>query len=215
MQIPRRLGRLALATALALWPALAGAAAFTATDNMQIRRLSDPQVSPNGAQVVFVQAEVDLEKNAKQSDLWVVPTAGGEPRQLTRHPGSETHPRWSPAPSAEAMVRPERDSPGNTAAPWARPMTAACRQVVPLSPRSPPGIHLVRPTTIPVTTRANPTQTGLTKADSARFLTGNATTAVAMVPRTNSPSRRCPAAEVSHRPISRRSCHTTAAAVPT
>ena len=47
--------------------------------------------------------------------------------------------RSRPAPSAEAMVTPDRERPGNTASPWARPMSAACRQVVSRSSRAPAG----------------------------------------------------------------------------
>jgi dipeptidyl aminopeptidase/acylaminoacyl peptidase len=88
--------RLAAAAALAALPAALAAAPFTATEMMRLKRLSDPQVSPDGAHVVFVLAEVDLAANTKQSDLWMVPVSGGEPRRLTGDPASESRPRWSP-----------------------------------------------------------------------------------------------------------------------
>jgi len=63
---------------------------------MGLRRLADPQVSPDGAQVAFVLTEVDLAANAKRADVWMVPTAGGTARRLTWGAVSSAHPRWSP-----------------------------------------------------------------------------------------------------------------------
>ena len=47
-------------------------------------------VSPNGERIVFKSAR------AGTYDLWTVPTAGGEPTQLTSMPGREMAPRFSP-----------------------------------------------------------------------------------------------------------------------
>lgn len=38
------------------------------------------------------------------SDLWLVPVAGGEPKRLTTSSGSDTHPRWSPDGKTIAFV---------------------------------------------------------------------------------------------------------------
>jgi dipeptidyl aminopeptidase/acylaminoacyl peptidase len=94
--IARPLIHLAVAVMLVAWPAALAAEPFTATAMMSLRRLTDPQVSPDGSQIVFVLAEVDLEANKAPTDLWSVPVRGGEPRRLTRHPASDSRPRWSP-----------------------------------------------------------------------------------------------------------------------
>ena len=65
-------------------------------DLLALRRVSDPQVSPDGRQIVYVVTEVLLEENRTQADLWLVPVDGGAPRQLTATPAHERHPRWSP-----------------------------------------------------------------------------------------------------------------------
>lgn len=65
-------------------------------DLFRLHRISDPQVSPDGHRVVYVQTEVNKAANGTQSSLWVVPFEGGEPRPLTRSPRHDTHPRWSP-----------------------------------------------------------------------------------------------------------------------
>jgi dipeptidyl aminopeptidase/acylaminoacyl peptidase len=70
---------------------------FTATDLNQLARVSDPQVSPNGKLVVYVQRETDLDANRGRSDLWLVDltASAAAPRRLTQHSANDTHPRWS------------------------------------------------------------------------------------------------------------------------
>ncbi len=96
MTTTRSLFRLAVAAALATLPGPLGADPFTATEMMNLKRLAEPQVSPDGSRVVFVLTEVDLDANTRSSDLWLVPVRGGEPRQITRHPAPDSRPRWSP-----------------------------------------------------------------------------------------------------------------------
>lgn len=57
---------------------------------------SDPSVSPDGRAVVFAR-RADDDPNGK-AQLWVIPSAGGEPRLLTppEYPWSVTRPSWSP-----------------------------------------------------------------------------------------------------------------------
>jgi dipeptidyl aminopeptidase/acylaminoacyl peptidase len=73
------------------------AGALTATDLNMLARVSDPQVSPDGRHVVYVQRETDLPANRGRSDLWLVDIGGGSPkaRRLTQHSSNDTHPRWS------------------------------------------------------------------------------------------------------------------------
>jgi TolB protein len=51
---------------------------------------ANPIYSPDGAWVLF---ESDISGNR---DLWVIPTSGGQARQLTTHEGFDTAPFWSP-----------------------------------------------------------------------------------------------------------------------
>src|SRR5688572_22040663 len=92
---PRVAGSLTL-LALAALAQAAPPAAFTATEMMKLHRLADPQVSPDGKRVLYVATQVDAVSNARNSDLWVVPLAGGDPRRLTAHPKSDSRGRWSP-----------------------------------------------------------------------------------------------------------------------
>lgn len=69
--------------------------AITFRDLISMHRLGDPQISPDGRRVAYVVATPDLEANRIPRDIWIVPVAGGEPRQVT-HGGSDDRPRWSP-----------------------------------------------------------------------------------------------------------------------
>jgi dipeptidyl aminopeptidase/acylaminoacyl peptidase len=73
------------------------AAPLTATDLNMMARVSDPQVSPDGRHVVYVQRETDLAANRGRTDLWLVDIEGQrtKPRRLTQHSSNDTHPRWS------------------------------------------------------------------------------------------------------------------------
>jgi dipeptidyl aminopeptidase/acylaminoacyl peptidase len=73
-------------------------------DLMKVQRISDPQVSPDGKWAAYVQGVVDLEANKTARHLWLIPTEGGEPRQLTRGDGSDTRPRWSPDGKSLAFI---------------------------------------------------------------------------------------------------------------
>jgi len=71
--------------------------ALTPTDLNLLARVSDPQVSPNGRYVVYVQRETDTEANRGRNDLWLVDldATTAKPRRLTQNPANDTHPRWS------------------------------------------------------------------------------------------------------------------------
>ena len=70
---------------------------FTFEDMMQLKRIGEPIVSPDGKWVAFSAVDVDLEKNSKTPHLWIVPIAGGESRRLTPADGpGEDHIRFAP-----------------------------------------------------------------------------------------------------------------------
>ncbi|MGC1450818.1 MAG: prolyl oligopeptidase family serine peptidase, partial [Candidatus Sulfotelmatobacter sp.] len=55
-------------------PALAQAKhSFTFEDMMKLKRVGDPQVSPDGRWVIFSVVDVDLEANTKTPHIWIVP----------------------------------------------------------------------------------------------------------------------------------------------
>jgi dipeptidyl aminopeptidase/acylaminoacyl peptidase len=69
---------------------------LTPTDLNMLARVSDPQVSPDGRFVVYVQRETDLEANRGRTDLWLIDLSNPKlkPRRLTQHSSNDAHPRW-------------------------------------------------------------------------------------------------------------------------
>jgi len=66
-------------------------------DLFAFKRVSDPQVSPDGSLVVYVVTTVDLPGNKTIANLWLAATDGkSPPRQLTASDKKDRHPRWSP-----------------------------------------------------------------------------------------------------------------------
>ncbi|HMP16134.1 MAG TPA: S9 family peptidase, partial [Gemmatales bacterium] len=70
---------------------------MTVDDLFAFKRVSDPQVSPDGKLVVYVVTTVDLPGNKSSSNLYLQSTEPGAPaRQLTTTSKKDRHPRWSP-----------------------------------------------------------------------------------------------------------------------
>ena len=70
---------------------------FTFQDMMQLKRIGEPIVSPDGKWVAFSAVDVNLDANTRTPHLWIVPVAGGESRRLTPATGpGEDRPRFSP-----------------------------------------------------------------------------------------------------------------------
>jgi dipeptidyl aminopeptidase/acylaminoacyl peptidase len=78
-------------------------------DLTRIRFVGDAQVSPDGRTVAFVVTTLSEERDEYLSQIWLVDTAGGEPRRFTAGPRRDTAPRWSPDGTRLAFVS-ERDA---------------------------------------------------------------------------------------------------------
>ncbi|MGE5755589.1 MAG: S9 family peptidase, partial [Planctomycetaceae bacterium] len=63
-------------------PLLAAGRPMMIEDLLAVKSVSDPQVSPDGLWVVYVVGEIDRAADKMNSDLWLVPLAGGAPRRL-------------------------------------------------------------------------------------------------------------------------------------
>ncbi|HUO33426.1 MAG TPA: S9 family peptidase [Candidatus Acidoferrum sp.] len=96
-----------LAAVMALgWTALGQEAprrAITFEDLISMHRVSDPQISPDGKWIAYSVSTPDLEANHSTRNIWIVPAAGGESRQLTQG-GTDERPRWSPDGSKVAFL---------------------------------------------------------------------------------------------------------------
>jgi len=70
----------------------------------KIKGISDPRISPDGEWIAYTISVPDLEKNSSNSDIWLIPAAGGTPIRLTNSPKSDHSPRWSPDGKTIAFV---------------------------------------------------------------------------------------------------------------
>ncbi len=78
-------------------PALAAASdALQPMDVFQLEWASDPQVSPDGKQIVYVRNFMDVMHDRTRSNLWIVDVDGKRHRPLTTGSRNDGSPRWSP-----------------------------------------------------------------------------------------------------------------------
>jgi dipeptidyl aminopeptidase/acylaminoacyl peptidase len=92
----RRLVLASLALIVFSFPAFAQAKhPFTFEDMMKLKRVGEPEVSPDGKWVIFSVVDVNLDANTKTPHIWIVPTAGGQEREIIADRDAD-RPRWAP-----------------------------------------------------------------------------------------------------------------------
>jgi len=69
---------------------------MTAEDLYELKTLSGARISPDGKHIIYVVTRVDRDSEKKYSNLWLVPTCCGEPRQFTFGNQNDSSPEWSP-----------------------------------------------------------------------------------------------------------------------
>ncbi len=89
------LGALLVGAGLAISAQEATKHAITFDDMIKLRRIAEPQVSPDGKWVAYTVAAPDMEANRNASNIWMVSTSGGSAMQLTQS-GHDLSPVWSP-----------------------------------------------------------------------------------------------------------------------
>ena len=96
--------RILVALALASLPAVMAAQNATTQNNVANDRLnldlyweyetvSDPQLSPDGAQIIYTRGWIDKINDKRESSLWIMNADGSRNRFLVRGSGA----RWSPS----------------------------------------------------------------------------------------------------------------------
>ena len=76
---------------------------FTFEDMMKLKRVGDPQVSPDGKWVIFSVVDVDLAANTKTPHVWIVPLNADS--HVSQNHGDMGHPD-----STERELMPEQDA---------------------------------------------------------------------------------------------------------
>jgi len=102
--------RRSVTIALLLTPLTAGLHAqhdprpMTVVDLINLPSLSDPRLSPDGSQALYVRSDADWQQNKTVAHVWRVQVDGSRPVQLTNGQRGERGPRWSPDGTAIAFV---------------------------------------------------------------------------------------------------------------
>ena len=65
-------------------------------DIFALKTVGDPQISPDGHWVAYTVRWLDPKEDSSDTDIYMVPFAGGAPLRLTSSPKAESHPRFSP-----------------------------------------------------------------------------------------------------------------------
>ena len=76
----------------------AGGGPLTPEDLVMLRRVSDPQVAPDGRTLAFVERETDMAANRGRNAVWLLELGRAEaaPQRLTELKDNASSPRWAP-----------------------------------------------------------------------------------------------------------------------
>ena len=69
---------------------------FQPLDVFELEWASDPQISPDGSQIVYRRNGFDIMNDRSQGNLWIVNADGSSHRKLTSREVNESQARWSP-----------------------------------------------------------------------------------------------------------------------
>ena len=89
--------------------------AMTIVDLINVPSLGDPQLSPDGSQLLYTLSEPDWEKNKRIRHIWRINSDGSNSIKMTNGENGESSPRWSPNGSVIAFIaeRGESDDANN------------------------------------------------------------------------------------------------------
>ncbi|HJS25360.1 MAG TPA: S9 family peptidase [Pyrinomonadaceae bacterium] len=69
---------------------------YTIEELLKVRRVADPQISPDGKRVAFTIGDVNFDGNRIVTQIYTKSLDGGDIKQLTSGDRSSSSPRWSP-----------------------------------------------------------------------------------------------------------------------
>lgn len=79
---------------------------FQYEDVFDLQYVRDPQIHPDGNQIVYRRMQMDIMKDRAAGNLWIMNTSGAGHQKLTAYEGSEYGATWSPNGDRLAYIRP-------------------------------------------------------------------------------------------------------------
>ncbi len=95
---------------------------LTPEDALDLKSVSDPQISPDGRWIACVITRTDRERDKYVSDIWLVAANGRKRVQLTNRHHRDGSPRWSPQGDLLAFVSPESEEEKAVSQIWVIPV---------------------------------------------------------------------------------------------
>ena len=75
---------------------LLAATTLSVEDYATMQAISSPRFSPDGKRIAYVVTRADMARSVYDADIWTIEADGRNNLQLTRGPGADFQPRWSP-----------------------------------------------------------------------------------------------------------------------
>src|SRR5450432_2546407 len=87
-------------------------------DLFRMQWATDPQIRPDGTQIVYARVANDIMTDRLVSSLWIIDTATGAQTPLAPGSGSNSSPRWSPDGARIAYLSMSSDGRTQVAIRW-------------------------------------------------------------------------------------------------
>lgn len=107
---------------------------FLNTDIFELETASDPQISPDGSQIIYVRRSMDIMTDRPLSSIWIINADGSEHRPLLSGTQSYSSPRWSPSGDRIAYTTSAEGRGGELYVRWMDTAQTALLSNLPASP---------------------------------------------------------------------------------